>query len=301
MLRTPACLALLLIAACTPIAVQTPPSTTVGQPPPELPKGEAGDLLSELVDAHNRERAKEKLPPLRPEARLTAAATVHAADMAEHRKMTHEGSDGSDAAKRIERQGYGYQAVAENIAAGQTTVPQVMKDWMNSPKHRENILGDFGEMGAAAVKGKDGQLYWCVDFGKPWPKIDPAAASEALLKELNRRRAEEKAAPLSDDPQLSATALRHAKACASAGKLVQEDEDGKTPLDRLKESGYRFHTLGELMGQGRAEAAEQVKGWFEDMRSRKQLLGPFTRAGVGVATDAKGIPYWCLILAEPAR
>src|SRR5689334_15742938 len=64
---------------------------------PATPAPDAGldpDMV-ELVAAHNRERAKEKLAPLTANAQLTAAARIHARDMAEHEMMSHEGSDGS--------------------------------------------------------------------------------------------------------------------------------------------------------------------------------------------------------------
>src|SRR4051794_14668685 len=67
---------------------------------------DADPLVSELLEAHNRERSKENLPPLTIAPKLVEAARVHARDMAEHGLMSHEGSDGSTPAQRVERQGY---------------------------------------------------------------------------------------------------------------------------------------------------------------------------------------------------
>src|SRR5689334_9581308 len=94
----------------------------------------AGDpVIAELVEAHNKERAKEGLPPLKVDPKLTQAALGHARDMAEHGKMAHEGSDGSTPSQRAERQGYRYVNTGENVAYGQETVDSVMRSWMNSP------------------------------------------------------------------------------------------------------------------------------------------------------------------------
>ena len=122
-----------------------------------------GDRIREdLLAAHNKLRAEEKLPPLRLNDKLNQAATAHALDMAEQKRMTHEGSDSSDPKTRIKRAGYVYQEMGENVAAGQEAVAEVMRIWIESPPHRENIVGPFTEMGAGVRRGEDGQNYWCV-------------------------------------------------------------------------------------------------------------------------------------------
>jgi uncharacterized protein YkwD len=51
----------------------------------------------------------------------------------------------------------------ENIAMGQTSVQQVMTDWMNSAGHRANILNcQFTAIGIGVTT--DG-WYWTQDFG----------------------------------------------------------------------------------------------------------------------------------------
>jgi uncharacterized protein YkwD len=53
-------------------------------------------------------------------------------------------------------------AVGENIAVGQLTPKEVMKDWMNSPGHRKNILhSEFAEIGIGLFGD-----YWVQNFGR---------------------------------------------------------------------------------------------------------------------------------------
>jgi uncharacterized protein YkwD len=111
-----------------------------------------GPTTAALVSAHNREREREGRKPLQLSARLCESAAIHALDMAKHRKLDHNGSDGSTVADRVKRKGYAYVRVGENIAEGQETVEQVMSTWLKSPGHRENILGDFTEIGAVRVE-----------------------------------------------------------------------------------------------------------------------------------------------------
>lgn len=125
------------------------------------------ETLNGLIDAHNRERAKRGLPELRPNSRLEAAASRHAADMASRRRMTHTGGDRSSPFQRMQAEGYPYRRAAENIAAGSFSLESLMTAWMNSPGHRRNILGPYTEVGAAFANGEGGTAYWCVTFGDP--------------------------------------------------------------------------------------------------------------------------------------
>jgi uncharacterized protein YkwD len=119
------------------------------------------------VKAHNRLRAAARLPAFAVSSKLREAARLHAEDMAEHRKMTHKGSDGSSAIDRILAQGYAYRRAGENIAVGHFTTDELMKGWMNSPPHKRNILGSFSQIGVAYATAENGKRYWCVTFGLP--------------------------------------------------------------------------------------------------------------------------------------
>jgi uncharacterized protein YkwD len=98
---------------------------------------------------------------------LTAAAQRHAKDMAAHEKMVHKGSDGSSPIVRIKAEGYLYRRAGENIAAGRFNTERLMKGWVDSPHHKQNILGSFSQIGVACATGESGKRYWCVTFGLP--------------------------------------------------------------------------------------------------------------------------------------
>jgi uncharacterized protein YkwD len=107
-------------------------------------------------------------PPLALESRLTKAALAHARDMASHGHMSHEGSDGSTPQERITRAGYPWRLAAENVAAGQTAVAEVVATWLASPGHCANIMNpELREMGIAYVfdaSSAEG-TYWAQTFG----------------------------------------------------------------------------------------------------------------------------------------
>ena len=57
------------------------------------------------------------------------------------------------------------QSVAENIAAGQPTSPEVVRAWMSSSGRRANILdAGHARIGVAAYRTDDGTIYWCQQF-----------------------------------------------------------------------------------------------------------------------------------------
>lgn len=101
---------------------------------------------------------------------LERAAAMHAEDMARRGFFRHEGSDGSQAADRVTRAGYRWRAVGENLAAGQTSAQQVVREWLASPEHCATLMDPgFSQMGLAyAVNmNSDAGVYWTQVFGTP--------------------------------------------------------------------------------------------------------------------------------------
>ncbi|WP_405094799.1 CAP domain-containing protein [Micromonospora sp. NBC_01412] len=120
----------------------------------------------QVVDLVNAERAKAGCGALKINSKLTTAAQAHSQDQADHRKMSHDGSDGSGVGERLDRVGYAWRAYGENVAWNQQTPAAVMNAWMNSSGHRANILNcSFTEIGVG-VATSDGP-YWTQDFGTP--------------------------------------------------------------------------------------------------------------------------------------
>jgi uncharacterized protein YkwD len=103
-------------------------------------------------------------PPLSLSDTLAGVALGHAADMAEHNYFEHQDLAGQSPADRVRAVGYRESLVGENIAYGPETVEEVVKGWLASPEHCENIMDPrFAEMGLGYAAGQSGQrrgLYW---------------------------------------------------------------------------------------------------------------------------------------------
>lgn len=130
---------------------------------------------AEVIRLTNQERANHGLAPLSYNADLAATALLHTLDMAEHRMISHTGSDGSDLKTRFARGTYRYYTmIGENLAMGYTTPEAVVQGWMTSPGHRANLLRTgYREIGVGYIEAKvyttDGGLanggYWTQHFG----------------------------------------------------------------------------------------------------------------------------------------
>lgn len=114
-----------------------------------------------------RKKAEKELPPLKMNPQLMAAARKHAANMAAQGKLDHK-LDDKDPGDRTKAAGYTSEFVGENIAWNQKSPQDVVKAWMDSEGHRENILhAEYTEIGVAVAKNKKGEPYWVQVFGKP--------------------------------------------------------------------------------------------------------------------------------------
>jgi uncharacterized protein YkwD len=72
--------------------------------------------------------------------------------MAEHNYLGHTGTDGSDVSERVDRTGYPWQSVAENLSVGHDSAASAVLGWMGSSGHRANILDcTLRETGIAVV------------------------------------------------------------------------------------------------------------------------------------------------------
>ena len=111
-----------------------------------------------VVNQVNQERAKQGLPALRVDPKLTAAAQIRAREIVE--RFSHTRPDGTRWST-VSSAAYG-----ENIAKGQRTADKVMAAWMSSSGHRANILrAGYGSIGVACVKSGN-VYYWVQLFGK---------------------------------------------------------------------------------------------------------------------------------------
>jgi uncharacterized protein YkwD len=115
-------------------------------------------LESAVVARINAVRRSRGLRPLRHNSRLAAAADYHSRDMGRRGYFEHDSANGTAFWRRIERfypsRGFGSWTVGENLlwATDRYGAAFAVREWMNSPPHRENILSrDWREVGIGAA------------------------------------------------------------------------------------------------------------------------------------------------------
>lgn len=128
----------------------------------------ADAMQAELLSNLNAERKANGLAPLRLSAKLDKAAQGHACDNASRMSISHVSSDGGTLKNRLRRAGYSFRSAAENTGRGFASGARAVEWWMNSPKHRDNILlrkaKEVG-IGIAVSPAPDSKLHWILVVG----------------------------------------------------------------------------------------------------------------------------------------
>ena len=134
------------------VALSAAVSTSADRSRPEWTEAEAISRGSVLA-AMNEHRERRGLPPLQRNARLDAAAADRIRDMFEQGYFDHVAPDGREPFVWVRHRGYRYVRVGENLATGQRAAREVVEQWMGSPGHRANVLGNFEDTGIAIAPG----------------------------------------------------------------------------------------------------------------------------------------------------
>ncbi len=126
-----------------------------------------GRLQRAVVCLINQQRHSRGLPGLRENPRLNRSAQGWTNVMVTHRDFSH----GADFAARISAVGFDWSNVGENIATGYSTPAAVVKAWLASKGHCQNILNPvYREVGTGvsdnSISGYSSLAgTWTQDFG----------------------------------------------------------------------------------------------------------------------------------------
>lgn len=139
----------------------------------------ASDITSEnLLNMINNERESRKIPKLYLNNDLNNAARLKSKDMINRHYFEHY-AFGLTPWNFISNAGYEYLFAGENLAMDFQTSEGMVKAWMNSPAHLDNILNpEFHDIGIGIIKGEYTQkeadqstIMVTNMFGREKPKI----------------------------------------------------------------------------------------------------------------------------------
>lgn len=138
---------------------------------------ESSVTSQQIITDTNKDRQAEGLKPLSENAALDSAAYAKAQNMFAENYWAHFSPSGQTPWDFILNSGYKFSYAGENLAKGFYNSDDVVKAWMNSPAHRDNLLNtNYQDIGVAVVNGTlNGQQTTLVVqmFGKTY---EPVAA-----------------------------------------------------------------------------------------------------------------------------
>jgi len=137
-------------------SVRTNPKGYAAMLQAELQSIGSSDTIAKYNAAIATLNAVEPRDPLKFEMGLYLAACYHADDLIKTNIFSHTSSDGTSFVERLKRYCKSYNSIGENIAGGtnQNTGAKVVKQWVLSPGHLNNMLNaGFTQIGAALKSG----------------------------------------------------------------------------------------------------------------------------------------------------
>ena len=117
----------------------------------------------ETFDLINKERIKNGLAELRYNRQLEQAGFNQCEDIMAYDYWSHN-RDGKNWEDFAEELGIEYKHLGNNIAKDFYPAGLMVKGWMESQRHRDNILGDYEEVGIGAIIQEDGSYLACCFF-----------------------------------------------------------------------------------------------------------------------------------------
>ena len=117
-------------------------------------------LSYKVFEIVNQERIKAGVKPLKFNNDMYKAAMVRAKECDE--SFSHDRPNGTSCFTALKEAGVKYLSAGENIAMGYRTPADVMKGWMNSEGHRNNILNpDFTDFACGVYKSGYWSQFFC--------------------------------------------------------------------------------------------------------------------------------------------
>jgi len=204
---------------------------------------EAEDALEdELLRLTNQQRISQGLKPLVADDSLTQIARAHSYEMAQQGFISHDKPSG-DLKTRMDRAGYSYGVVRENVACARTVLI-AQNLLIDSTPHKNNILaGDVTRVGIGIARyspSSDRHLYITEIFADPRGKYSPAAVQNLALNRVNALRSRGGLPSIQPDALFENLALRHISAL-------------KLPVKREELQRLLADSAGELISEGRTE------------------------------------------------
>ena len=147
--------------------------------------------VQKVIDQTNKKRQELGLTPLKYNSLLSQSATKKAQDMFTNNYWAHTSPTGTTPWDFIKSIGYKYSAAGENLARDFYDTDSLIKAWMNSPTHRDNIVNSkYQEIGIGVVNGTLGGVKTTLvvqHFGTPLIAVLPESQEKIPEKKIEKQ------------------------------------------------------------------------------------------------------------------
>lgn len=185
---------------------------------------------AQLFQLTNDERSKLGLPVLTYNQKLATAAYNKGTDMFADQYWAHVAPDGNTPWNFILGAGYDYHYAGENLAKDFSNASSVVKAWMNSPSHRDNVVNtEFKEMGIVVVTGifEGQETTICVQmFGALMPQ-----AQETNNQPTNNQIAQNNITPTPTNPNTKPIIVEEKDTIAPTPPIITSPKNHSTLND----------------------------------------------------------------------
>lgn len=252
-------------------------------------KAQTTDIAALELDVHNqinRYRVSKGLKELKINEAIRAEALGHSKNMASGKiPFSHKGFD-----ERFNKLAtiFNMSSGSENVANGPAEAQTIVNGWLASPKHKENIEGDFNMTGIGIAQARNGTYFYTQIFVKSpeKPKIVVDEFEGELLRLINDHRKSLGLTGFTKNDLMRTEALKYSEQMA-AGKVPIGPPSFDSPIRRLVPN-MNAKAMAELIGYGFNSPKEVFDSWMASSKQRETIEGSYDLTGIGITQSKDG-------------
>ncbi|MGD9976385.1 MAG: CAP domain-containing protein [Bacteroidales bacterium] len=243
-------------------------------------------LEQEIHTLINEYRTSKGLSELKLNNAVKVEAVNHSRNMASGKvPFSHRGFD--DRFKRLTAI-FDISSGAENVANGPADARTIVEGWIASPKHRDNIEGDFNMTGIGIARAQNGLFFYTQIFVKSpeKPKIVVEEFENELFRLINEHRTSLGLTGFKKNELIKAEALKYSAQMAT-GRVPIGPPSFDSPLRKLLPN-MNGKAMSEVIAYGYDTPKEVFESWMASTNQRETIEGSFDLTGIGVAQSTDG-------------
>lgn len=262
--------------------------------PQALHKAHAGELAALI----NAERQKNGLPAVEIDAQLSAAAGIRLKELMQ--RFGKIRPDGSSTGDLLTARSISYRRYVHTYHRGISLPARLIRELQTQDAGILHTTTPLVAIGVATGEDSSGKVYWSaigITTPAPVPTGTYAAQKRALLQLINTERKRLNRAPLAyDNPLESAAQVRSVDLQKKYGA---DRPNGASTGTLLKARNIAVASFGQYYAKGFKSADALGAVWKNKNYPDTVVSAKYTKIGIGISADSKGMLYWDIIASSP--